>query len=560
MDILIDRQATRGAPMGCSSCCIVYNNNYASKGVLNGVEDGNNVKKEVWVVKMVISEKKSKRLLNEDIEETLSIIKIKLGNSTDIIIREFIIKTRIKQIKAAIVYLDGLANAKDTLESLLIDSKETNVFFHSPEDVNPIQVLKDSILKIGDIQDVTDFDAIYHAILSGDTAILLDGYFHALIASTREWKDRGVTEPSAQSVVRGPREAFTETLRTNTVLIRRKIKDPNLWMETRQIGKVTQTDVAIMFIKGIANDKVVDEVRIRLDRIDIDAILESGYIEELIQDETYTPFPTIYNTERPDVVAAGLLEGRIAIIVDGTPFVLIVPALLTNFLQSAEDYYQRADISSLLRLLRYFCLFIALLAPAIYIAVTTFHQEMIPTPLLISLAAQREGIPFPAFIEAAIMEITFEILREAGVRMPRTIGQAVSIVGALVIGQAAVEAGLVGPAMVILVSITAISNFVIPSYNMAIAVRMIRFILMMFAASFGLYGIIVGIIAMVLHLCSLRSFGMPYLAPFAPFILEDQKDNIIRLPHWALFSRPRLISQNNNRRKQNRSSNKPEPK
>ncbi|MFC5647873.1 spore germination protein [Paenibacillus solisilvae] len=498
--------------------------------------------------------------LNTNIEESLSIINIGLGSSTDLVIRRFTLQSSSKPIKAAIIYMDGLANPKEILESLLIDSKETDVFLQASEEVNPITIIKDRILKIGGIPGVTDFDSLYHMILSGDTVILLDGCPEGIAASTAHWKDRGVTEPSSQSVVRGPREGFSETLRTNTVLIRRKIKDPNLWMETRQIGRVTQTDVALMFIKGIANDQVVGEVRQRLDRINLDAILESGYIEEMIQDETYTPFPTVYNTERPDVVAAGLLEGRIAIVVDGTPFVLLVPALFTHFLQTAEDYYQRADIGSILRLLRYLCLFIALLAPAAYIAVTTFHQEMIPTSLLINIAAQREGIPFPAFVEAFLMEVTFEILREAGVRMPKTVGQAVSIVGALVIGQAAVEAGLVGPAMVIIVSITAISNFVIPSYNMGITIRMIRFALMMLAATLGLYGILVGLIAMVLHLCSLRSFGTPYLAPFAPFIMEDQKDNIFRLPHWALFTRPRLISPNHVKREQNSSIPEPNPK
>ena len=315
-----------------------------------------------------------------------------------------------------------------------------------------------------------------------------------------------------------------------------------------------------MYLNGIVNDKLVEEARIRLGRIDIDAVFESGNIEELIQDETFTPFPTLYNTERPDVIAAGIMEGRIAILVDGTPFVLMAPALFTQFYQSAEDYYQRADFATLLRLLRYVCFFISLLAPSLYIAITTFHQELLPASLLISLAAQREGIPFPAFIEAVVMEITFEILREAGVRLPKTVGQAVSIVGALVIGQAAVEAGLVSPAMVIIVAITAISNFVIPSFNMGITIRILRFLLMLIAASFGLFGVTVGLIAIVLHLCSLRSFGIPYMSPMAPFILADQKDTIFRFPQWALYARPRLISQKNNIRENNASSNKPETK
>ncbi|WP_235948128.1 spore germination protein [Paenibacillus glycinis] len=502
---------------------------------------------------------KTANALKDTLEDNLRFIDAGLGNSTDLVIRQFTITANRRLCRTAIVYIDGLANPQALLDSLLKDDNETRKAIEHPEETNPLQLLRDYVLTIGDMHGASDFDTLLHAVLSGDTAILVDGFAEGIVADTRDFTDRGVTEPSSQTVVRGPREGFSETLRTNTALVRRKIKDRNLWMETRQIGDVTKTDVSLMFIKGTVNDKVVDEVRARMDRIDIDAILESGYIEELIQDDSYSPFPTIYHSERPDAIAGGLLEGRVAIFVDGTPFVLLVPALFTHFMQTPEDYYQRADIGSLLRILRYVCLFIALFGPSAYIAITTFHQEMIPTPLLISIMAQREGIPFPAFIEAIIMEVTFEILREAGVRMPRTIGQAVSIVGALVIGQAAVDAGLVGPAMVIVVSITAISNFVIPSYNMGISVRMIRFIYMMLAASFGLYGILVGTIVMVLHLCSLRSFGVPYLAPFAPFIIEDQKDNIFRLPQWALLTRPRLVSPNNRKRQKNHPPHKPAP-
>jgi spore germination protein KA len=316
-------------------------------------------------------------------------------------------------------------------------------------------------------------------------------------------------------------------------------------METKQIGRETQTQVAVMYIKGIAEEAIIQEVHRRLDRIDIDGILESGYIEELIQDGTYSPFPTIYNSERPDVIAAELLEGKIAILVDGTPFVLVVPAFFVSFLHAPEDYYHRADISSLIRILRYIGMLIAFIAPSLYIAVTTFHQEMLPTDLLIGLAAQREGVPFPAFIEALLMELAFEILREAGIRMPRTIGPAVSVVGTLVIGQAAVEAGIVSPAMVIVVAITAISSFSFPSYSIANSFRMLRFPLMGLAASFGLYGIIVGVIALILHLCSLRTFGIPYMSPIAPFNLPDQKDVFIRAPWWAMVLRPKLLNRKN---------------
>lgn len=482
--------------------------------------------------------------LASDLSRNLQFIKETLGNSADLVAREFLIGSE-EMMKAALISIDGLSVSGDILEVLMTQLRETPLSGNASMNKNPLRLLMDVTISSGEVRPVSDLDTLILAVLSGEAVLLLDGQAEGLITGQKNWKDRGITEPSSQSVIRGPKDGFTETFRTNTALIRRKIKDPNLWLETKVIGRVTRTDVGVMYIKGIVNEEVLKEVHARLDRIDIDSILESGYIEELIQDETFTPFPTIFNTERPDAVAASLLEGRVAILVDGTPFVLVVPALFTQFYQASEDYYHRADFATLIRIIRYICIFIALLAPSLYIAITTFHHELLPTSLLIGLAAQREGVPFPAFIEAVMMEITFEILREAGVRMPRAIGQSVSIVGTLVIGQAAVEAGLVSPAMVIVVSITAISNFVVPAFNMAISLRILRFLFMLLAASFGLFGITVGLIGLVLHLCSLRSFGIPYLSPFAPLILADQKDTLFRLPQWALLSRPHLISRRN---------------
>ncbi|MED3833479.1 spore germination protein [Peribacillus frigoritolerans] len=482
--------------------------------------------------------------MSPDLQFNIDHIKKTLGNSSDIVIRDFQAGKN-GEIKLGIVYTDGLTDSA-SIQDLILDTLMVQIR-NSDSDVEVpdcFELIKSHTLPVGGIVEITEFQKLFNHVLSGDTMLLMDGSPKGLALGSRGWVDRGVQEPSSQTVVRGPKDGFTETLRTNTALIRRRIKDPNLWLETKQIGEKTQTDVAIMYLKGVANDKTVSELQSRLNRINIDAILESGYIEELIQDEVYTPFPTVYNTERPDAVAAAILEGRIAIMVDGTPFVLIVPALMVHFFQSSEDYYQRADIATLIRVLRYLSFFLALLTPSLYVAVSTFHQEMLPTPLLISLASQREGVPFPAFVEAMLMEVVFEILREAGVRMPRAIGSSISIVGALVIGQAAVEAGFVSATMVIIVSLTAICSFVFPANSMASAFRMLRFLFMILAATFGLYGIILGLIVMVLHLNSLRSFGLPYLAPNAPFILQDQKDNIIRMPHWSLLKRPRLISKN----------------
>ncbi|AVK86611.1 spore germination protein [Lysinibacillus sp. B2A1] len=483
--------------------------------------------------------------LSTSLLKNIKTIKSSLGNSNDIIIREFFIGKPI-EVPIAIIYTDGLAdNISITdfiLESIISDFEVT-----SETTLQEIgDRLKTYCLTVGSIKNVSDFPSLFNAILGGETILLLDGLAIGISTSTRSSKDRAITEPATEAVIRGPRESFTETLRTNTALIRRKIKSPNLWIKSRVIGEVTQTEIAVMYINGIANEKIVQEVLKRLDRIDIDGILESGYIEQLIQDSKFTLFPTVYNSERPDVIAGELLEGKIAIIVDGTPFVLIVPALFNSFLQSAEDYYQNAFVSSFIRLIRFLGISLALVAPSLYISLTTFHQEMIPTPLLISIYAQREGVPFPAFIEALIMEIAFEVLREAGLRMPRMIGPAISIVGTLIIGQAAVEAGIVSAAMVIIVALTAICSFLFPAYGLSNSIRILRFPLMVLAAMFGLFGVFVGLMLLIIHLCSLRSFGVPYMSPFAPLIPKDQKDALIIFPRGFLLTRPRLISQINN--------------
>lgn len=481
---------------------------------------------------------RDKRPLDCRLDGNVESVRSEMGDSHDLIVKAF---TCPDGCRMALLYVDGLADKSfihDTILVPLLQHVQSDAAPRYADYADRLHGLK-NVLTAGDISLCADLDTLLIHILSGDAILLSDDCSESLRIGAAGWEDRTVGEPTSQAVVRGPMEAFTENIRKNTALIRRRIKDPRLWLETRQIGTVTRTDVSIMYLKHLADENVVRELRRRLDRIDIDGILEGGYIEEYIQDKTLTPFQTVYNSERPDSIAAGLLEGRVAILVDGTPFVLLVPALFIHYFQAAEDYYQRADISTLLRIIRFISFFFALLAPSLYIAITTYHQEMLPTNLLISLAAQREGVPFPAFIEALLMEITYEILREAGVRMPRTVGQAVSIVGTLVIGQAAVEAGIVSAVMVIIVSITAISSYVIPSSGMSISIRMIRFILMGLAASFGFYGILIGLIILVLHLASLYSFGVPYMSPLGPFLPEDQKDTLFRVPWPKMATRPR---------------------
>ncbi|CAH1218358.1 Spore germination protein A1 [Paenibacillus plantiphilus] len=482
--------------------------------------------------------------LSKELSHNSISISSRLGNSLDVVSRRIGGDDSDSAATIAILYIDSLVDQRtinDHIVQPLMNALLVGAEQEQPTGQGMLERLSRHVIAAGSVAVIRTEEEALEALLNGFCVIMVDGTDEALIAVTAGGEQRSVDEPVTQTVIRGPQHSFTENIFTNLGLIRRIIRSPNLRLQGKRIGRQTQTHVFVASIKGIAKQSVVDEVLRRLDAIDIDGIIESSYVEEFIQDRTFTPFPTLMNIERPDVVAASLLEGQVAVIVDGTPFVLLAPVTFFKFFQSAEDYYQRFDIASFLRLLRHITFIASMLLPALYIAITTYHQEMLPTTLLISLAAQREGIPFPALFEAFLMEITFEVLREAGVRMPRAIGPAVSIVGALVLGQAAVQAGLVSPAMVIVVSFTAISNFVTPQINIAIAARLIRFSLMLLAGMLGLYGIMTGVIVLLTHLAGLQSFGVPYMAPVAPFIWSSWKDIFIRVPRWAMKSRPEML-------------------
>ncbi|WP_406678746.1 spore germination protein [Moorella sp. ACPs] len=478
--------------------------------------------------------------LTAELKLNLEQLQAIFAKCSDVVHRDFYLG---QVLKVALIYIDGLADKKlieDTLVRTL-QQASPQLARELAGKSRDLATVMEKIMPMTDVAVVDNMAALVKHVLEGDTVLLLDGYNKVLALSTRSWEHRAIEEPIAESVVRGPRESFIESLRANTALIRRRLKTPSLKMETICLGRYTMTNVVITYLEDLVDPMVLCEVRQRLERIQIDGILESAYIEELIEDNPTSPFPQIDHTERPDKVVAALLEGRVGILVDNTPFALIVPTLFIQFIQSSEDYYERYYLSSFLRLGRFIALNIALLLPAFYVAASTFHQEMLPTNLLIRLASQREGIPFPAVVEALIMELSFELLREAGVRLPRQVGQAVSIVGALVIGEAAVSAGLVSPAMVIVVALTGISSFALPSFAMAITLRLLRFIMLILAGTMGFYGIMLGLLAILVHLNTLRSFGVPYLAPVTPWNFSDFKDVLIRVPRWAMNSRPSQI-------------------
>ncbi|MEC0127949.1 spore germination protein [Paenibacillus pabuli] len=381
-------------------------------------------------------------------------------------------------------------------------------------------------------------EAIVDDIVSGNAALYIEGISGMIHFALQNYQRRSVPESTNEVVIVGPQEAFIEDVHVNMSLLRHKIKHPDLKMIKFTIGKYTKTEVFVVYIQGLCTADILENVLESLGNIDMDSSLGVSYLSEFLEDHPLSPFPQYQYTERPDTVAAALVEGRIGVMQDGTPFSLLLPVTFFSLMQSSEDYYQRFHSASFIRIIRLLFAFIAFLLPSFYVAVTTFHPEIIPTNLLITIASARENIPFPALIEALIMEVTFEGLREAGIRIPKPLGQTVSIIGGIVIGQAAVQAGIVSAPLVIVVSITGVAAFIIPHFELGLAFRLLRFPVLFMGGTLGLFGIVISIYLIYWYMVSLRSFGVPYMQPFAPLVLRDIKDTIVRVPWFLMKKRP----------------------
>ncbi|HEX3048859.1 MAG TPA: spore germination protein [Bacillota bacterium] len=493
-------------------------------------------------------------LLTKELDVNLAELRRLLGASPDIVIREFIIGPA-KNYRAVLLYMENLADISRIHEDILqpiadgfagITTSSRSIF----------SSLRTDLLIVSDIHVERSFTRTIGRILTGDTAFFAEGLNEAWVFNTSNRPHRAVGIPETEISIRGPRESFVEPIATNAALLRRRISHSDLTYETVTIGRKTRTKVYIAYLKGVVNEKVVEEIRKRLTRIENDGILGAGYIEQLISDAPSSLFSTISYSERPDVVAAKILEGRAAILIDGTPEVLTAPALFIESFQSSDDYNFHPLYATLIRWIRYIAFGISILGPAFYIALSSFNQELIPTPLFITLAAGNEGTPYPTFVEVIIMGLLFEIFREAGIRLPRPFGQGLTFVLALIMAQAAISIGLAGVATVAVVAVTAIASLIVPGQSNASII--IRLALAILASFFGMYGILLGVLVMLAHLVSLRSFGVPYLAPIAPFNPRDfRKDVIWRAPLWAMLIRPRTIGWRNPRRQGNQ--RKPAP-
>ncbi len=484
--------------------------------------------------------------LSTSLDKNIEIFKTIFDNDDTIIYRRF--ESDVKNgVKFCIIFDKNLCKMTTVNDYIIKPLMQAKMSIDIPPKKRLNQILTKTIVTC-DNRASSDMDEITGFMLYGDTILLVEGVDQAVLVCTKEWTQRAITEPNSERIIRGPKEGFIESIEVNYSLIRRKIRNPDLKFRFKEVGNRTKTRVCICYMEGIASEKILHELDKRLEEIKIDGILDSGYIEELIKDSPLSPFKTIGNTERPDTVAAKLLEGRIAVIVDGSPHVLTLPFIFMEYFQANEDYYNNYFYSSINRMIRFIGFFISTSIPAIYVALTTFHQEMIPTPLLLSISASREGVPFPTIVEALALLFAFEILREGGVRLPSPIGITISFVGAIILGEAAVAARFVSAPIVIVIAITGVSNFLLP--KMLGPLIIIRTIFLLLSAFLGLYGYIFGVIGLFIHLLSMRSFGIPYMLNFATLDEEEIKDTSIRAPMWLMHFRPKLIGAKDQRRQQ----------
>lgn len=476
-------------------------------------------------------------LIFKNIETNKKILKEIFKGTSDLALYEF---DTLCGEKAMISYIRGMASKQEMNNSII---KPLIKDLISKEDVL-------STVFLTDVKTIYNMDDAISPLTDGYAVLFLEDLDIAYIFDVGAWEKRNIVEPTVEQVIRGSKEGFIEDIGTNKTMIRRKLRNSNLVFKDYTIGTQTNTKVSLAYIDGIVNPEVLEEVKRRIEKIEIDRILENGYVEHFIEDSGKSMVCTIFRTEKPDVVVGKILEGRLAILCDGTPTVLTVPKVFIENLQMTEDYIYRPQYGTYLRILRLISILVSILLPGVFVALETFHHEMIPTNLLISMAKHKEGIPFSSLVEAFLMIFFLEIIKESGLRIPKNIGTAVTVVSGLVLGQTAVDAGLVGPIMVIVVAATGISEFIVPEQMEMIVIY--RLVMLLLGGFLGLFGIAIGLVVMVTHLISLRSFGVPYMYPIAPYDREGIKDFILMKPMKEMNYRPKNISSEDNRKREER--------
>lgn len=481
--------------------------------------------------------------LSSSYDETMSALKLIFKDDDTMKFREFE-STDGSERKFCVLYCNGMVDTNVINEHII---KPILLTKELPEKEGVIDSLMHMIIQASEVAAVSSYLEIVNAVTYGDTLLFTEDTQEAILIDTKSFQLRSIAEPENEKTMGGPREGFTEGIMTNLSLIRRKLRTNQLKMKFMQLGSETNTQICVAYLDNVVNKEILEDLYRRLSKIHIDGILDVQYINELIRDNAWTPFRTIGDTERPDVVVARMLEGRIALFVDGTPVVLTLPYLFIENFQSCEDYYLNFYYTSFSRGLRILGFFMAIIVPGFYVAMVAFHHEMLPTSLLISIAVERSNAPLPAALEAFIMLTLFDILRETGVRMPINVGQAMSIVGALVIGQAAVQAKLVAAPMIIVVAITGITSLLVP--KMEGPLIFMRFFMLGLASALGFLGITVGGAIILTHILGLKSFGVLQLTPDRDLRYQQIKDNFIRAPWWQMITRPAVLTRNRIRQK-----------
>lgn len=484
------------------------------------------------------------QVLSHSLKDNIALLQ-KLFEKDDTFIIRPVQNPQHPKVNYSLFYCNGMVKAalinEDIIKPLLLCPP--------PDKEDLLDGLTTGKLHIDDITKSGDLEQIIRAVTYGDTLLLADGCNEGLLLNTKGFVTRSLSEPENEKVLIGPRDGFTEPLLQNISLIRRRLRTNDLKLQLSTFGKRSGTQVCICYLEELVDHRVLKELQSRMERIDMDGMLDSNYIAEMIRDKRFSPFRTLGYTERPDVVVGKMLEGRIAIVVDGSPSVLTIPYLFIENFQNSEDYYLSFFYTSFARLIRILGFFLTVTIPGLYVAVVAFHQEILPTSLLLNIASERKSVPFPASLEAVIMLLVFDILKETGIRMPSGVGQALSIVGALVIGQAAVEAKLVAAPMIIVVGLTGITSLLIPKMNAPIILA--RFGLLLASTVLGFYGFLLGTSVLMIHLLNLTSMGIPQLNLTAHLRWQEIKDLAIRAPWWEMLKRPRFLSANHTRMKRN---------
>lgn len=467
------------------------------------------------------------------------ILKEHFSKSIDVVIRP--IKITQNNITVHIFGVDGLINTELFDRAILQSFK----FDKNLNDCRTERAMMDYLLSGGAYhvftKEETDMDLLLRYVLSGMIGIIFDQEQKAIIYDIRSFEKRSISEPAEEGVLKGAKDSFIEVMRINTALIRRRIRSEYLVVESLNVGRVSKTDMSLVYISNIANMDTVNKIRDKINSIDIDNISTPAFIEEYLIENKKSLFPQIMYTQRPDRVAANLSDGRIALVVDGIPFVYLLPCQLPMLMQSPEDYANHFLIGSSLRVIRYLSMVVTLFLPAFYIAATTYQNQMLPVELALSTQAAKQNVPFSSAAEVLGLLISFEILIEAGLRLPKTVGTAMSILGGLVVGQSAVSAKLVSPAVVVIIAIAGISGFIMPNQDLSSAIRVYRFILSVLAAIGGFFGLAVGLILLIVHLCSLDNYGVAYLSPFVDVDESNHRDTLMRFPIKYFTKRPQKI-------------------